>query len=99
MTTRLNLFTYSDACLIAAILDRIAIHRSVVVLVDADADMHVGPPNWEPISQRQAMHPEQWVGNYSRASDPLGIAQDLMARKAELLRYGIERMAITMGRR
>ena len=47
-----------------------------------------GADQWEPIAIRLARHPEQFVGNYSGKSDPLEIADDLLSRKAELLKYG-----------
>lgn len=83
-----NLFTVSDAAVIAYIMARIEKYGPVVVMADGDADLHVGPDRWASIAQRLARHPEQFVGNYSGKSDPLEIADDLLTRKAELLKYG-----------
>ena len=85
---RHNLFTTSDAAVIAEIMAKIETYGPVVVLADGDADLHVGPDKWEPIAIRLARHPEQFIGNYSGKSDPLEIADDIMARKSELLKYG-----------
>lgn len=83
-----NLFTTADAQIIAWIVARIETYCRVVVLADRDADLHVGPDKWTPIAQRIITHPEQWVGCYTKDSDPLEIMQDLLMRKTELLKYG-----------
>jgi hypothetical protein len=85
---RHNLFTTADAAVIAEIMKKIDTYGPVVVMADGDADLHVGPDKWASIAQRLARHPEQFVGNYSGKSDPLEIADDLLSRKAELLKYG-----------
>ena len=85
---RHNLFTTADSVVIAEIMAKIETYGPVVVLADGDADLHVGPDKWEPIAIRLARHPEQFIGNYSGQSDPLEIADDIMARKSELLKYG-----------
>lgn len=85
---RHNLFTTADATVVAEILAKIETYGPVVVLADGDADLHVGPDKWDSIAQRLIAHPEQFVGNYSGKSDPLEIVDDLLARKAELLKYG-----------
>lgn len=87
MTTH-NLFTTSDAAVIAEIQAKIETYGPVVVLADGDADLHVGPDKWPAIAKRRAAHPEQFVGNYSGRSDPLDIETDLIERKLELLKYG-----------
>jgi hypothetical protein len=83
-----NLFTTADAQIIAWIVARIETYCRVVVLADRDADLHVGPDKWTPIAQRMITHPEQFVGNYGKDSDPLEIMEDLLMRKTELLKYG-----------
>lgn len=83
-----NLFTTADAQIIAWIVARIETYCRVVVLADRDADLHVGPDNWTPIAHRMITHPEQFVGNYGKDSDPLEIMEDLLMRKTELLKYG-----------
>lgn len=89
MSHRHNLFTTSDAAVIAEIMAKIETYGPVVVLADGDADLHVGPDKWIGIAQRLARHPEQLIGVYSgKDADPLVIAGDLLTRKAELLKYG-----------
>ena len=88
MSIRHNLFTTADSAVIAEIMAKIETYRTVVVLADRDADVYVGPDKWAPIAQRLIAHPEQFIGNYGKDSDPLEIAEDLLARKSELLKYG-----------
>lgn len=88
MNTRHNLFTTSDAAVIAEIMAKIETYRSVMVFADRDADVVVGPEKWPAIAKRRIAHPEQFIGNYGGGSDPLEIAEDLVMRKAELLKYG-----------
>ncbi len=88
MSIRHNLFTTADADVIAEIMAKIETYRTVTVLADRDADLHVGPDKWAPIAQRLIAHPEQFIGNYGKDSDPLEIAEDLLERKSELLKYG-----------
>ena len=88
MSINCNLFTTADAQIIAWIVARIETYCRVVVLADRDADLHVGPDKWTPIAQRMITHPEQFVGNYGKDSDPLEIMEDLLMRKTELLKYG-----------
>lgn len=85
---RHNLFTTADSVVIAEIMKKIDTYGPVVVMADGDADLHVGPDKWDGIAQRLARHPEQFAGNYSGQSDPLEITDDLLSRKAELLKYG-----------
>lgn len=86
---RYNLFTTSDAAVVAEIMAKIETYGPVVVMADGDADLHVGPEKWDPIGHRLAAHPEQLIGVYSgKRADALAIAGDLLARKAELLKYG-----------
>ncbi len=90
MSTRHNLFTTADSLVIAEIMAKIETYRTVTVLADRDADLHVGPEKWPPIAQRLILHPEQCIGTYGKGSDPLEIMVDVIARKSELLKYGRE---------
>jgi hypothetical protein len=76
MSIRHNLFTTADSLVIAEIMAKIETYRTVTVLADRDADLHVGPDKWAPIAQRLIAHPEQFIGNYGKDSDPLWIAQN-----------------------
>lgn len=93
----MNLFTTSDARILAGIrakLHSYRCYRTVIVLADRDADLHIGPDAIEEIDRRLAAHPDQFVGNYGKKSDPLEIMEDLLARKCELLKYGREQRAL-----
>ena len=83
-----NLFTTSDAELLSVIMRSIEKLGSILVMADRDADLLIWR-NGEVTGQKHRLtHPEQFIGNYGKRSDPLEIAEDLLARKAELLKYG-----------
>jgi len=89
-----NVFTDSDASCLSVIRNEIeTAQRSVLILIDADANMHIGIEADTKIAQRLATHPEQFVGAYGKTADSLRIAQDIHERKGELLRYGVEQVA------
>lgn len=93
----MNLFTTADAQIIAGIMAKIEsyrCYRSVTVMADRDANLHIDPDTFPLIAQRLLAHPEQFVGNYGKKSNPLEIMEDILARKSELLKYGRDQQAL-----